>query len=265
MKTFIHHEVVGEGEPLVFLNGVMMTTLSWKQQTDVFSRQYRCVLHDFRGQLKSSKPPGPYSVAMHVDDLAHLLDELQIGSAHLAGTSYGGEVGMLFAGRFPQRVRSLTLLGCVAKPDEPLKRTVARWASMARNAPETLWDETVHYNYSAEFIRAHPLFIEIAKERLASLPREWFIALAEMCDAFNDLDVPLDAIRCPTLVMCGSEDRLKPVRFSREIAAGIPGAELEIIEGAGHALAIERAAAVNERIAAFLRRCRAARTTEHCK
>jgi pimeloyl-ACP methyl ester carboxylesterase len=56
----IHYDIAGEGEPLVFLNGVMMTTQSWVLQTSLFRQRYRCVLHDFRGQLLSDKPEEPW-------------------------------------------------------------------------------------------------------------------------------------------------------------------------------------------------------------
>jgi 3-oxoadipate enol-lactonase len=257
----IHHEVAGEGEPLFLLNGIMMTTATWVQTTRALAPHFRCVLHDFRGQLRSAKPPGPYSLAMHVDDLARLMDELRIDGAHLVGTSYGGEVGMMFAAAHPDRVRSLSVIASVCRPDDTLREGVIRWAETARRAPERLWDLALPYNYSPRFIEANPAFIEAGRQRVSSLPPDWFRALADLCEAFNTLDVDLAAIRCPTLVVCGSEDALKPPRFSREIAAGIEGAELVIIEGAGHAVVIEKPDAVNEVLLRFL--AKAAPPTAH--
>ena len=248
----IHHEVIGDGEPLVLLNGVMMTSASWAMQTAALSPHFRCVLHDFRGQLRSDKPPGPYSMQMHVDDLAALLDELAIERAHVVGTSYGGEVGMMFAGSHPDRVQSLAVISSVARVDEPLRHAVLLWAETARKAPERLWDITLPYNYSPRFVERHPEIMAAASKRVAALPPDWFRALADLCDAFVTLDVDLGAIRCPTLVLCGSDDALKPVRFSREIADGIAGARLEIIEDAGHAVIIEKPEEVDAALLRFL-------------
>ena len=66
------------------------------------------------------------------------------------------------------------------------------------------------------------------------------------------LDVRLDAIRCPTLVISAGEDRLKPPPRSREIAEGIAGAELVVIKGAGHAVVLENPEAVNHALLRFL-------------
>jgi 3-oxoadipate enol-lactonase len=110
--TSIAYELAGEGPPLVFLNGVMMTVQSWVFQRRALAGRFRCVLHDFRGQLLS---PGRVAhMSEHVDDLAALLDHLGIESAHVAGTSYGGEVGMMFAAAHPERVRSLAVITSVS-------------------------------------------------------------------------------------------------------------------------------------------------------
>ncbi len=241
----IAHQTVGHGEPVVLLNGVMMTMQSWALQTAALAAKYRCVLHDFRGQLLSDKPAGPIAMQSHVDDLVALLDALGIESAHLVGTSYGGEVAMLFALAHPSRVRSLALIACVAHADDALRAKVGRWIDAARHAPETLFETTVRDNFSADFIT--PQFIAAGRERLGGYPAEWFGALAALCEAALAFDVRarLHEIRCPTLVLCGEEDALKPVAHSRDIASEIPGARLVVVPGAGHAVVIEKSDAVN--------------------
>ena len=248
----IFHETTGEGEPLVLLNGIMMTTASWLAQTRALAPYFRCILHDFRGQLRSGKPPGPYTMQLHVDDLVALLDALGVERAHVVGTSYGGEVGMMFAAAHPERVRTLSVIASVAHVDAPLRDAVRLWADTARNAPERLWDVTLPYNYSPRFVAAHPEIILAAEKRVAALPPEWFRALADLCDAFTTLHVDLGAIRCPTLVMVGRDDALKPLRYSRDIAAGIAGAQLHVIEDAGHAVIIEKPDEVNAALLRFL-------------
>ncbi|MEA2337632.1 MAG: hypothetical protein QOE82_1639 [Thermoanaerobaculia bacterium] len=249
----IFPEIAGDGEPLFLLNGIMMTTASWAKQTATLAPHFRCVLHDFRGQLRSGKPPGPYSMSMHVDDLAALMDELAIDSAHIAGTSYGGEVGMMFASAHPDRVRSLSVIASVHRVNDTLRDGVTLWADTARNAPERLWEVSLPYNYSPRFIAANPSFIAASRDRVAALPREWFDSLADLCEAFVTLDVDLSAIRCPTLVVCAANDVLKPLPFSREIAEGIAGAKLVVIEDAGHAVVIEKPDAVNGELLRFLK------------
>jgi 3-oxoadipate enol-lactonase len=248
-------EVTGAGEPLFLLNGVMMTMASWGLQLRALSPAYRCVLHDFRGQLKSGKPPGPYTLDVHVDDLIALMDTLQVERAHLVGTSYGGEVAMLAAIRHPERVRSLSVIASVSEVTPLLRHKVERWIATALTDREGLYDATVPDNFSSAFVAEHPEFVEAGRERLRGFDDDWFRALADLCRAFEHLNLTarLREVRCPTLVIAGSEDALKPVAASRLIANSIHGAELVVIEGAGHAVVIEQPGAVNAALLAFLR------------
>ena len=248
----IHYEITGHGEPLVLLNGIMMSTGSWFNQLPVLSKRFRCLLHDFRGQLRSERPPVPFSMSLHVDDLASLLDDLHIESAHVVGTSYGGEVGMMFAAAHPKRVRSLSVIACAARVDDRLGSTIAEWAEIARTAPGDFWDATLPYNYSPAFVEENPQFIAAGKIRVSSMPAAWFESLAALCDAFQTLEVDLSAIRCPTLVISAAEDRLKPLSMSREMAEGIEGARMVVIPGGGHAVVFEKPDEVNRVLLDFL-------------
>jgi pimeloyl-ACP methyl ester carboxylesterase len=247
--TTIAYEVTGDGPPLVLLNGVMMTMQSWALQVPRLSPRFRCVRHDFRGQLRSGKP-GRYTLRQHVDDLRALLDLLGIERADLAGTSYGGEIGMLFAIAHPERVRRLAVIACVAEADDALRAKVGRWIDVARQEPLQLYDATVHDNFSDAFLT--PQFIELGRERLRAYPPEWFEAFAELCEAALTLRVDLPKIAAPTLVVCGENDTLKPVAHSRAIAAALPNAELAIVPGAGHAVVIEKPDDVCAAIEEFL-------------
>ena len=238
-------EVTGEGEPLALLNGVMMTMQSWVFQRRALEPRFRCLLHDFRGQLLS---PGPVSsMSEHVDDLVALLDHLQIDKTHLVGTSYGGEVGMMFAAAHPDRVRSLAVIASVSHVDAPLRDAVTLWRDVALTAPETLYEITAPYNFSPAFLAA---MVEQGKARLAAYPPEFFRGFAELCDAFLRLEIDPSPIVCPTLVVCGEDDALKPVHYSRTIAAQIPNARLEIVPGP-HAVVIENPEAVNALLLEF--------------
>lgn len=248
------YDVIGSGEPLFLLNGVMMTMTTWGLQTRVLSESYTCVLHDFRGQLQSSKPPGPYSLSMHAADVVALMDHLEIESAHLIGTSYGGEVAMQAAVEYPSRVRSLTIIASVSEVDDALRAKIERWIVVATTDRDALYDATAPDNFSPAFLEAHSEFVTAGRERLRGFDDDWFRALADLCRSFEGLDLTprLHEIRCPSLVIVGSEDILKPVRCSEVIAAGIPGASLHVVEGAGHAVVIEQPDAVNGAILRFL-------------
>ncbi|MBV8516622.1 MAG: alpha/beta fold hydrolase [Acidobacteria bacterium] len=248
----VFHEIRGDGEPLFLLNGIMMTTASWAQETRRLAKSYRCVLHDFRGQLRTPVP-GPYALRDHVDDLAALFDRLGIDRAHLAGTSYGGEVAMLFALAHPERVRTLTVIASVSHSEAPLRASVTRWRDTALHAPDALYDLTLPDNFSPDFVT--PVLAQQGRDRLSTYPPEFFRAFADLCDAFLTLDITdeLHAIRCPTLVIAAERDALKPVHYSEIIASRIPNARLAIVPNAGHAVVIERPDAISALIEPFAR------------
>jgi 3-oxoadipate enol-lactonase len=248
----LYVETIGSGEPLVLLNGVMMTTASWAAQVAALSKHFQCILHDFRGQLRSDRPPAPFSMSLHVDDLAALLDRLSIDAVHVVGTSYGAEVGMMFAAAHPGRVRSLSVIAATATVDDAMREGVRQWSDTARHAPQELWNVTVARNYSRGFIQSNPALIAAAKARVDALPKEWFDALADLCDAFERLDIDLTAIKAPTLVIAAEDDAVKPVACSGEISRAIPGARLKVIPGAGHAVIIEKPQEVNAALLEFL-------------
>ena len=246
----VFFETAGEGEPVVLLNGVMMTTQSWVFQTRRLSESHRVVLHDFRGQLRTPFV-GPIAMEDHVGDLAALLDRLGIESAHVAGTSYGGEVGMLFALAHPERVRTLSLIACASHVEPPLREAVTRWRD---TPPEDLYDVTAPYNFSPDFLT--PALLEAGSSRLRACPPEFFNGFRALCDAFLRLDITdrLHEITAPILVMCGALDVLKPPHYSEILASRIPNARLEIVEGAGHAVFLEKHEEVTGKLLAFMGR-----------
>ena len=250
----IFHELAGTGPPLLFLNGVMMSTESWALQKPAFTPHFRCLFHDFRGQGKSEMPPGPYEMSMHVDDLVALLDELEIESADVVGTSYGGEVGLMFAIAHPERVRALVVIAATSEPRETMENGVASWIVAARTHPEALFDISSRTIYAPGFLTS--TWINLGRARLATMPPEWFRAFADLCEAFSRLDIRRDLpkITAPTLVIAGELDALKPIGNSEVLAREIPNARLKIVPGAGHAAFIERPNVVNEMILDFLRR-----------
>ena len=252
----IHYDLLGEGKPVAFLNGVMMTTRSWVLQSSFFRRRYRCLLHDFRGQLLSEKPEEPWRLEDHADDLEALLDHLGIESCHVVGTSYGGEVGLIFASTRPARVRSLSVISSASEVGPELDRAVALWAETALEAPDELYRISLPHNFSPAFVEANPELLEQGEERLAACPPEFFPAFARLVDAFREIDITDDLarIRCPTLVLVGELDALKPPRYSRLIAERIPGAELRLVPGGGHAVILEKPEEVNAALLRFLRK-----------
>ncbi len=250
----IYYELHGpeEGEVLVLSNGVLMSTASWAFQTPILSQAYRLLLYDCRGMWQSEHPPGPYSMDLHADDLAALLDALDIKKAHIGGTSYGAEVSMVFALKYPHRVRSLIVTSAVSQVDPILEGLIGSWivAAQAKD-PELFFQVVYPLTFSETWIAANRAILDDARERYKLLD---FDALLELLMAFSQLDITqrLSQITAPTLVIAGEDDILKPRRYAEIIAREIPGAEFALLPNAGHAALWEQPAVFNSLILGFL-------------
>ncbi len=254
----LYYELHGpaDGEVLVLSNGILMSTASWAYQTPVLSQEYRLLLYDCRGMWRSEHPKGPYSMELHADDLAGLMDALGIEKAHIGGISYGGEVSMMFALRHPHRTRSLIVSSAVSEPDAVLRGMVDTWSEAARaKDAKRLFEVTYMLNFSAEYIQKNRDVVFSAASRYDLLDME---SLLELLDCFNRLNITaqLSTIPCPTLVMVGEEDILKPRKYSEMIARKIPNAQWVVVPGAGHALCLEKPMIFNALILGFLRQLR---------
>ncbi len=256
----IYYELAGESGTrgtIAFLNGVMASTGSWAfYVSPLVKAGYRVLLHDFRGQLASDKPSGPYSFVQHVEDLQFLLDHLDIPAAHLVGTSYGGEIAMRAAVEIPKRVRSITVIDSVSELDPLLESFIHSWIALAQSGDaELFYWGIVPSIYSRGFLGAYRNGLSERAARLARLPSEFFHGQIELYKAFlRDAEITeeLSAVRCPALVLCGEEDILKPPHFSRIIAEAIPHSQFGLIPGCGHVAIFEAAEFVLNSITGFI-------------
>lgn len=252
--TSLYYELHGpeDAEVLVLSNGVLMSTASWAFQTPVLSKHYQLLLYDCRGMWQSDHPPGPYSMELHADDLAALLDALGIERAHIGGTSYGAEVSMVFALKYPARTRSLIVTSAVSQLDPVLKGFADTWIAAARASdPELLYRVVYPLTFSEAWIATNQETLDLARGRYELLDMDAFLELM-LCFSRLDVTAELDRITAPTLVVVGEDDALKPRRYSEIIAQEIPNAEFATIPHAGHAAMWEQAGVFNSLILGFL-------------
>lgn len=259
----IYYEMKGNldaKETIIFLNGVMASVTSWNYQVAALQNDYRIICHDFKGQLLSDKPEGPYTFAEHAADVIALLDHLHITSAHLVGTSYGGEVAMKVAILYPSYVKSLTIINSVSELDELLIANVKNWKHMAQNAvtPQT---KMAFFNamspsiYGSRFFANHKEMLEARAAATANMDDSYFQGQCILYDTFiNDVTMTqeLNQINCPTLIVVGENDYLKPVKFSRIMYREIRDSEFVIIPDCGHVTIFEKYQELNSLLLGFL-------------
>jgi 3-oxoadipate enol-lactonase len=251
----IYHEWHGPaGAPVLVLNnGILMTAAaSWLPQISAFAASYRVLQYDCRGQGSSDHPDGSYSMAQHADDLAALLDALEIRRAHILGISYGGEVAQAFALQKRECVASLILADTVSEVGPELRLTVEGWKAAALSGdPDLFYLVTAPWNFSPAFMASHAALLDAARQRYRTLDLP---AIARLCDAFLGVDFTsqLHTLDVPTCILVGQCDLLKGPRYANILHQAIRGSQLHMLAGTGHAATWEAPAEFNRIVLEFL-------------
>jgi len=253
----IAYNIDGSGEPLILIGGYTMVKESWAPQVAELSKRFRVISFDNRGVGESTVPAQPFTVADMAQDVVGLMDALEIGAAHVFGVSLGGLIAQVLALDHPTRVKKVGL-GCTThggrqavQPEKEVMGGLAA-ASDPKIPREKGFRMRVPIVFSKQFIEKEPGKIE---EFLQAALRHWPTpqGAAGQMGALSVFNVKkrLGEIRCPVLVITGSEDKMMPPENSKLLAEGIAGAKLHIIEGAGHSFCQERPEEVNRVLAEF--------------
>lgn len=232
----LYYEAHGAGEPLLLVTGLSGVASFWARQVPDFSRDFRVVLHDHRGTGQSTHSRIRYSVEQMADDVCRLMDALRIDSAHFVGHSTGGAIGQVLAQDRPQRLRSLVLSASWPGPDPYFRR-------LFETRKEILLEIGVEAALrSSALALAPPWWISANDAAIAAEHRRQAAAAPPIDVAVSRIDAimafdrrkQLGEIRVPTLVVVAADDMVTPRFYSDEIAAGVPGARLVVLEGGGH-------------------------------
>jgi 3-oxoadipate enol-lactonase len=250
----IYYELHGpeNAEVIVLSNGIFMSTASWGYQVVEFKKHFRVLVYDCRGMWQSDHPEGPYSMEQHADDLAALLTALGIERAHIGGISYGGEISMVFALKYPERTQSLIISSAVSQIDPMLQVMGASWMSaLHNNDADTLFEVTFPANFSEPWIAANQGIIEPSRRKYHQMDLK---AAEQLMLAFSKIDFTseLHKITAPTLVLVGELDILKSRKYAEIIAREIKGSEFVLIPQAGHAVCMEKPGIFNSAVLGFV-------------
>lgn len=240
----VYYEIHGEGTPLVILNGIMMSTKSWEQFVPAFSADHQLILLDFFDQGQSDKlVDGNYTHEVQVDLVAHLLTELAVGPVNLFGISYGGEIALQFALKYPEHVGRLLLFNTCAQTTYWLEEVGNAWNKASVDA-ESYYLTTIPVIYSPQFFSNNREWFENRKKLLLPLfgDKAFIDGLVRLTDSSVGYDVKdkLGEITQPTLVVGSEYDFVTPLYQQEEIAECIPNAHLVKIPNSGHASMYEQ-------------------------
>ena len=252
----IYYEIEGDGAPVVLIPGFAAGRWIWFKQTAELSRNFRVIVFDPRGVSASDKPEGPQTIGLLADDVAHLLDTIGIESAHIVGASFGGFVAQEFALKYPAMTRKLVLC-CTSfgGPNHvvPAPETLQALASTKGLNSEERMRANLLLAFTPEYVQSQVDEVDhIVRMRATNeVPEHIYMSQLQAAMSFNT-ESRLAEIKNPTLVLSGDADIIVPVQNSRNLAAKIPGAKLQIVAGGSHTFFIEQAGRFNQIVKEFL-------------
>ncbi len=236
------HETVlsetGQGEPYLLIHSLGTDWRVWRDVIPQLVEQYRLIAYDLRGHGYASNAPKIEAMQTYVDDLARLLDELNLRKVRLAGLSLGGAIAQLFAVQHPDRVISLALLSTMERgvPEKYLANAEAaeREGMASQVAPSLLrW-------LTPEIVAENPWYVRYLRERVirAQVPN-WAAAWRAL--ASFDGSASLREIRVPTHVIAAEADaHATSPQAMKTLAEGIPQAKFSVVGGAPHLSSLVR-------------------------
>jgi 3-oxoadipate enol-lactonase/4-carboxymuconolactone decarboxylase len=248
----LFYDLVGpaDGPVVVFSNSLGTTLEMWDDVVPALAGRYRCLRYDTRGHGRSEVVDRPIAIEDLADDLAGLLDALGIAQAHVVGLSIGGMTAQALALRYPQKLKSLSLMATTAHMPPP-ESWVERAALVRAQGTKPIVEATMGRWFT-------PRFRERAPDKVAAVEAR-FLAMAAVgyavcCGAIAGMDLraQIKAITAPTLIVSGAQDPSTPPAAGEYIRSCIPDSEFIVLSQAAHLLAVEQAGVVAAHLRAFL-------------
>lgn len=245
----------GLGLPVVLLHGYPFNRTLWNEQVGALSNSYRVITPDLRGHGESDASPGAAPMNRMAQDVAALLDHLEISRAVVGGLSMGGYVALAFYKQFPSRVRALVLADTRAQADtEEGKQTRQQQAEKAlAEGMAGIADSMLPKLLTPDTVSKRPEVVKRVRDMmLKTKPEGAAGALLGMAER-DDQTSLLSQISCPALILVGQEDQITPVQDSEKMHREIAGSRLVVMENAAHVSNLERTEQFNEELTRFLK------------
>lgn len=243
----IYYALDGEkGEPLLFLNGIMMSTASWNSFVADLSANNRFIRLDLLDQGQSARMDDQpvYDQKLQAEVVKALLVHLQLSQVTIMGVSYGGEVAMHFAVKYPEYVKRLMLFNTTAHTNEWLRDIGRGWNEVGATLNgSAYYSITIPVIYSSTFYVNNIEWMNRRQQLLIPLfsNKEFQDRMCRLVNSAESHDVrmELNKITCPTLVVSSEFDQLTPVNEQEYLRDHLPNPTYVYIPKAGHAFMYE--------------------------
>ena len=233
----LDHRVGGppDAPVVVLLHAIGTSKSMWDPQVTALEAGYRTIAVDLRGHGGSAVVDGPCTIDELAADVIGLLDDLGVERASICGLSLGGMVGLQLAASNPDRVDRLVAACVTARPPSP-QAWLDRARTVRAEGTRAIADLVLErWGYTSR----EPEIGRLVVEMLAATPVEGYAACCEAIAAM-DLEPRLPLVAAPTLLLAGALDPAAPASIARAMAAVMPHARVEVIDGAAHLANVER-------------------------
>ena len=248
----------GHAETIVFSHGLLFSGAMFEAQVAHFKNRFRCITFDHRGQGKSGVTDDGYDMETLTTDAAALIEHLQAGPCHFVGLSMGGFVGMRLAAQRPDLIKTLTLLDTSADPEPQenrlkyrslnfVARWIGLWAVIGRVMP-IMFGQTFLNDASRAAEKKRWARVITSNHRIGITRAVMGVINRKGCAGIlNQIDLPVG-------IGVGDEDVATVPSKSERLQEGIKGAELVLLNSAGHSSSIETPTQVNDLIERTIQR-----------
>ncbi|MCW8804001.1 MAG: alpha/beta hydrolase [Ignavibacteriaceae bacterium] len=243
-----------KSKPIIFVHGFPYDHNMWQAQVDEITTDYLCVSYDIRGLGESPAGDGQFTMESFVDDLEKIIEELKLNKPILCGLSMGGYISLRAMERFQDKFAGLILCDTKSEADDnegKLKRAAA--LKQINSGQFNSFIESFVLNcFGEKFVKENNVeYKKVVDRSKTNNPIGVKGCLLAMVNR-TDTTESLSKIKTPTLVICGSEDKLSPPDVMKSMADKIPKANFVLVEGSGHMTPIENPQEVNKAIKDFL-------------
>lgn len=251
----IYYELAGKGPALVFAHGLGGNHLSWWQQVAHFAARHTCVVFAHRGFPPSGSAPGSRAPDEYVEDLAALVDELELEELSLVAQSMGGWTCLEYALRRPERVRALVMASTSGTIDyqKLYLPELQQWIKESPQALARMQAQGIHPASGARMAGEQPALAQLYWQISQLAPADFREAVRERIRQLRVREPKLLAeLAMPVLFLTGDEDWVFPGAAGPALAALAPKGRAVRLPAAGHSVYFERAAQFNQIVEEFL-------------
>jgi pimeloyl-ACP methyl ester carboxylesterase len=241
-------------KPIIFVHGFPYDHNMWQALVDELTTDYLCVSYDIRGLGDSPAGDGQLTMESFVDDIEIIIEELKLNKPIICGLSMGGYISLRAVERMKEKFSALILCDTksVADDNEGKLKRAAALKQINSGQFNSFIESFVLNCFGEKFVKENSVeYRKVVDQSKTSNPIGVKGCLLAMVSR-TDTSESLSKMKIPTLVICGSEDKLSPPVVMKSMADKIPSANFVLVEGSGHMTPIENPQEVNKAIKDFL-------------